>query len=141
MVAAYRAQTYRQWPPRDWPPGPMAAAWLEWFETRAAMPQNGQKPEPEPEPEPVKGEPRETEINRWLWEIWQAEGRLGGAAFFRLLGKYRGKPGSPIREWWQYGKDAGIEWETSGGAREKWARKTIQNKISDFKQTAEPDKP
>jgi hypothetical protein len=139
VVAAYRAQTYRDWPPRDWPPGPMAAAWLEWFETLAAMPKDGQKPEPEPEP--AKREPRQTEINRWLRDTWEAEGRPEGSDFFRLLKKYKGQKGSPIREWWQSGKDAGIEWETSGGAREKWARKTIQTKVSGFKQPAKTGKP
>ena len=127
MVAAYRAQTYRQWPPRDWPPGPMVAAWLEWFETLAAMPQDGQMPEPEPEPEPelepVKGEPRQTEINRWLRDTWEAEGRPGGAAFFVKLKKYQNQAGSPIRQWWGGGKDAGIQWETSGGARGAWKKK------------------
>lgn len=102
----------------------------------AAVPQEGQE-----KPKPAKPEPRQTEINRWLRDTWEAEGRPGGAAFFRKLKAYKGKPGSPIREWWQAGERAGIEYETSAGARKEWTVKTLQNKISKWKQTAAPDKP
>lgn len=137
MVPAYRAATYRQWPPRDWEPGPMVAQWLEWFDVMAAMPPDGQKPEPKP----AKHEPRQTEINRLLRDTWEAEGCPGGAAFFRKLKAYKGQPGSPIREWWQAGEKAGIEYETSAGVRKELKLKAIQNKISEWKKTAAPDKP
>lgn len=94
-----------------------------------------------PEARPAKDEPRQTEINRWLRDTWEAEGRPGGAAFFRLLKKYQRQPGSPIREWWQAGGKAGFEYETSAGSRKKWTRKNIQNKASAWKKTAASDNP
>lgn len=133
-LPAYRAETYRQWAARDWPPAPMVAAWLGQDEA-AAVPQGEHKPEP------AKPEPRQTEINRWLRNTWEAEGRPEGTDFFRLLKKYKRQPGSPIREWWEAGEKAGIEYETSAGARKEWAVKTLQNKISKWKQTATPNKP
>ena len=117
------------------PTMPLLAAWLGQDEA-AAMPPEGQE-----KPEPAIREPRQTEINRWLRDTWDAEGRPEGAAFFLKLRAYKWKPGSPIREWWQAGKVAGIEYETSVGARKALKRKRIQNKVCEFKQTAAPDKP
>lgn len=135
MVSAYRAETYKAWPPRDWEPGPMVTAWLGQDEA-AAVPKEGQE-----KPTPARPDPRQTEVNRWLRDTWEAEGRPGGAAFFRKLKAYKGRPGSPIREWWQAGARAGIEYETSAGARKEWTVKTLQNKISSWRQAAAPDKP
>lgn len=134
-LPAYRAESYRQWAARDWPPAPMMAAWLGQDEA-AAVPQEGQE-----KPKPAKPEPRQTEINRWLRDTWEAEGRPGGAAFFRKLKAYKGKPGSPIMEWWGAGGKAGIRYETSAGARKEWTVKTLRNKISKWRQAAAPDKP
>lgn len=76
---------------------------------------------------------RETEINRWLRETWETEGKPAGAAFFLALKKYQGKKGSPIKEWYPAGEDAGIKWRTSNGASGEWKRKTIQTIASEFR--------
>jgi len=124
---------YRQWPARDWEPSPLIAAWFDAHAPALA------------ETSPPKPEARQTEINRWLRVTWEAEDRPGGAAFFRKLRGYKRKPGSPIIEWYQAGKDAGIEYETSAGARGELSIHTIQNKVSEWKgelkQTAAPSNP
>jgi hypothetical protein len=96
-------------------------------------PDGSQTGQPEPRGSKQR-ERRTTEINRWLRETWIAEGRPKGASFFVALKKYKGKKGSPIVEWYSAGKDAGIKWETSGGATGEWTRKTIQTLVSEFLQ-------
>jgi len=104
----------------------------------AEFPVSDGLPEDEPAPaeSPSKPEPRQTEINRWLRDTWEAENCPGGAEFFLRLKRYKGKPGSPIREWHQSGKDAGIDYEISTGVRDSFTRKSLQNKVSEWKQAA-----
>lgn len=87
----------------------------------------------------TKPERRETEINRWLRETWESEGKPTGGPFFRALKKHQGKLGSPIVEWYGAGKDAGIKWETSGGATGEWSKHTIETRISEYR-TADKNK-
>ncbi|MGZ8243420.1 hypothetical protein [Methylomagnum sp.] len=76
---------------------------------------------------------RATEMNRWLRETWVDEGKPTGAPFFRALKNYEKKKGSPIVEWYSAGKDAGIQWQTSNGAKGEWKRKTILTLASEFR--------
>ena len=105
----------------------------------AAMGDDAAPPAPDPEPKAPKATPtvelrgRETELNRWLFDVWQTEGQPGGSAFFRRLKGYQGKPGSPILQWFAAGKKAGIEWQTCAGATGEWSKKTILNKVSTFR--------
>lgn len=117
---------------------PMLAAWLDAHAPQESTPQDAPALA---ETSPSKPETRQTEINRWLRDTWEAEGRPGGAAFFRKLKGYKCKPGSPIIEWYQAGKDAGIGYETSAGARDNLSKKAIQNKVSKWRNPAAPSNP
>lgn len=48
MVSAYRAETYKAWPPRDWEPGPMVTAWMG--QVADAVPTEGQERDAGPAP-------------------------------------------------------------------------------------------
>lgn len=73
------------------------------------------------------------EIDKWLFDTWANSGNPGGAKFFRLLEAHVLKPGSPIKSWHGAGPQARIEWESSGGASDKMSKKTIENKVSKFR--------
>lgn len=101
---------------------------------------SGEAPLPEIAPaglpaakEDRSSEKTERELNRWLRETWEAEGRRGGSEFFIALKRYKNQKGSPIEDWYSAGKDAGVKWRTSTGASGECSRKTIQNKVSEFK--------
>ncbi|WP_045225429.1 hypothetical protein [Methyloterricola oryzae] len=81
----------------------------------------------------TRQEKRQTEINRWLRDIWEEHEKPTGAQFFRILRRYKNVKGSPIVDWWETGKEAGISWKTSGGTSGEWRKKTIQTKVSEFR--------
>jgi hypothetical protein len=79
----------------------------------------------------------ERELTTWLRETWIKEGMKGGTAFFNALKKYKGQTGSPIIDHYTAGKNAGIKWRSSAGNEGETPKKTIQNKVSIFKNTAQ----
>ena len=81
-------------------------------------------------------EPKDKELTAWLRATWINEGKLGGTAFFNKLKKYANQKGSPITEHYSAGKVAGIKWETSAGTTGEMKKKTIQTKVSTFKNTS-----
>ena len=76
---------------------------------------------------------KERELTAWLRETWIKEKRPGGTAFFRLLKKYENKIGSPITNHHSASKDAGFSWKTSTGRTGSMSKKTVQTKVSIFK--------
>ena len=84
----------------------------------------------------VKTERREKELQRWLRETWEQQGKPGETAFFLSLKKYVDKKGSPITEYYHSGSDAGISWKTSAGTTGVMVKKTIQTKVSAFKKNS-----
>jgi hypothetical protein len=78
----------------------------------------------------------ERELTSWLRQAWEDENRPNGSGFFLKLKKYKGEPGSPILDHYSAGKVAGISWVTSSGTTGEMRKKTIQNKVSEFKKQA-----
>ena len=66
----------------------------------------------------------------WLRETWIKEGRLGGAAFFVRLKRYKNTEGSPVIDHWVH--DAGIKVKLVGGSTKDITKKTILNMVSTF---------
>ncbi len=63
------------------------------------------------------------EVTSWLRETWNNEGKKGGTDFFRSLKNHVNKRGSPIKQFYLAGNDAGIEWESSAGATGNMTKK------------------
>lgn len=76
---------------------------------------------------------KERELTAWLRETWIKEKRPGGKAFFGLLKKYENANGSPIINHYSAGKNAGFLWKTSTGRTGSMSKKTVQTKVSIFK--------
>ena len=82
-------------------------------------------------PTPTKR--KERELIAWLRETWITEKRPGGKDFFGILKKYQNANGSPIINHYSAGKNAGFSWKTSTGRTGSMAKKTVQNRVCDFK--------
>jgi hypothetical protein len=79
----------------------------------------------------------EREVTQWLRETWIKESKPNGTKFFTALNKYKGQKGSPIIDHYTAGKSAGIKWKSSRGYTGEMSKKTIQNKVSNFKKTSQ----
>lgn len=79
----------------------------------------------------------EKELTQWLRETWINEGKPSARFFFNALKKHKGQKGSPITDYYGAGKNAGIKWQTSAGNTGEMSKKTIQNKVSIFKNTSQ----
>ena len=76
---------------------------------------------------------KERELTKWMRETWIIEGSPGGTDFFNALKKYVKIHESPITEHYTTSKHgAGIKWNT-GKATSTMTKKTIQTKVSKFK--------
>jgi hypothetical protein len=80
-----------------------------------------------------KSRPKERELTRWMYDVWITEGKPGGTEFFTILKKYLNKDKSPITEHYTTSpKGAQIKWHT-GTASKYMSKKTIQSKVSKFR--------
>ncbi|NOR70429.1 MAG: hypothetical protein GQ532_12180 [Methylomarinum sp.] len=68
------------------------------------------------------------DIDKWLWETWLENGKLGGSAFFMHLKKYKGQKGSPILDHYTSGSHPSIKWRTANIEGQLY-KKSIQNMV------------
>jgi hypothetical protein len=70
------------------------------------------------------------DIDKWLFDTWLENCKPGGAQFFTILKRYKGKKGSPILEHFSSGSEPGLKWKTAN-AEGELSKKRIQNMVGE----------